>query len=234
MGAFRRRTPGSVLIAGIAVGALALGACGGGDDDDDAGTTTTGDDTGTATTIGTATTVPAVTTTLPAVTTTVAPVDYVTAGATVVVANASNINGAAGRMSEQLEVAGWTMGEPANYAPGQLEVTEVFYDPENPDAQAVADSLRLALGGGEITVSEMGTPPPTDSGDIGDATVLVAMGNDTADKTLSQLQGTSSGGDDDGGDSGTADSGTADSGTDESSDESDTAGSSTSESSSDA
>jgi hypothetical protein len=36
----------------------------------------------------------------------------------------------------------------------------------------------------------MGTPPPTDSGDIGDATVLVAMGNDTADKTLSQLQGT--------------------------------------------
>jgi hypothetical protein len=35
----------------------------------------------------------------------------------------------------------------------------------------------------------MGTPPPVEGGDAKGATVLIAMGNDIADKTLDELQG---------------------------------------------
>ena len=48
---------------------------------------------------------------------------------------------------------------------------------------------RHALGGGDITIVEMGSPPPVDGGDALGAGVLIAMGNDTADKTLEELQG---------------------------------------------
>lgn len=213
------------LVAAVGVTALALGACGGDDDDDDTGdssTTTTTTAGGTTTTTaggGTTTTAATTSTTLPA------EVDYVTEGATVVVANASTINGAAGRMSERLEAVGYTMGTPTNSSEGQLETTKVYFDPENPDAEPVAASLRLALGGGDIELLEMGTPAPVEDGNIGDATVLIAMANDTADKTLEELQGRApatdtgddddDGGDDDGGD--TTDSSTPDSSTPDSS-----------------
>ena len=104
-------------------------------------------------------------------------------------ANASTINGAAGRMTDQLGLAGFTTGTPANSTESPLEVTKVYYDPDNPNAKAIADSVRSALGGGEITVLELSVPAPVDSGDIGDATVLVAMGNDVSDQTLAELQG---------------------------------------------
>jgi hypothetical protein len=84
---------------------------------------------------------------------------------------------------------GFTMGEPTNSTEGQLETTKIYFDPENPDAEPVAASLRLALGGGDIELLEMGTPAPVADGDIGDATVLIAMANDTADKSLEELQG---------------------------------------------
>ena len=87
------------------------------------------------------------------------------------------------------------------------------------------DVARLALGGGDIELAEMGTPPPVTDGDIGDATVLVVMANDTADKPLEELQGrapaTDTGDADDSGDdtdtTDTTDSSTPDSSTPDSS-----------------
>ncbi len=150
-------------------------------------------------------------------------IDLVTEGATVVVANSSNINGAAGRMSDRLAIAGFTMGEPTNGSEGQLEVTKIYFDPANENAQPVAESVRAALGGGDIQLFEMGVPAPTESGDIGDATIVVSMGNDTADRSLEELQGlvaptedTTDDSTDDGGDDTTDD--TTDDGSDDTTD----------------
>lgn len=171
-------------IAVLAAGALVLAACGG---DDDGGATTT---------IPTSTTQPPITD--PPVQETVEPtateptaepeVEPVRDGATVIVANASRVNGAAGRMTERLAAVGYTTGEATNSTAGQLETTVVYYDPANTAAQAVADSVRSDLGGDPVTVEAIPDPVPIE-GEMGDASVLVMMGNDTADKTLDELQG---------------------------------------------
>ena len=193
----RRKTSG--VAAGVAVAALALGACGGGDDESD---DTTPDTTLAA---ATTTTQAAVTTTTTATETTPAvpdEPDYVTEGAIVIVANSSNVDGGAGRMSDRLAAVGFEMGTATNGTEGQLEVTKIYYDPANEDALPVAESLREALGGGDIQVAEVGVPAPVDSGDPGDATVIVSMGNDTADKSLEELQGRAPAAADDSDDSG--------------------------------
>ena len=168
---------------------LLMAACGGGDDETGASS-----DSSTSTTGGVVvTTIPAplVTTTTTPATTTSAPVavTYVTEGATVIVANASDVNGAAGRLTDRLKAVGFTTGSAVNSTEGTLAVTKIYYDAANTSAKAVADSLALALGGGEITVVEVGVPPPIDTADLAGAGVLIAMGNDVADKSLEQLQG---------------------------------------------
>lgn len=183
---------------------LALGACGGDDDDADADTssTTTTPSSNTLSPVTEATT----TTTAPPTTTTLPPLELVTEGATVVVANASGINGSAGRMTDALAIAGFTTGEATNSSEGPLATSKIYYDPDDADAKAVADSLRQALGGGDIEVLELTVPAPlSDPETIGDASVLLAMGDDTADKTLDELQGRESS--DDSGDDASDDSG---------------------------
>ena len=183
----RRRAP-LLSIAAVAAGILLLGACGG-DDDDDSSTSSTTEApliTVAPTSAITETTAAAITTTPPATPTTIA---YVTEGASVMVTNASRIDGAAARMSDRLAAVGFTMVEPGNYSLGTIEVTKIYQDPANPQAMAVAESLKAAFGGGAIEIVEMGTPPPVDGGDAKGATVLIAMGNDVADKTLDELQG---------------------------------------------
>jgi hypothetical protein len=180
-----RRAP-LLSIAAVAAGILLLGACGG-DDDDDSSTSSTTE--APLITVAPTSAIPettATTTTPPAAPTTIA---YVTEGASVMVTNASRIDGAAGRMSDRLAAVGFTMVEPGNYSLGTIEVTKIYQDPANPQAMVVAESLKAALGGGAIEIVEMGTPPPVDGGDAKGATVLIAMGNDTADKTLDELQG---------------------------------------------
>ena len=181
-----RRAP-LLSIAAVAAGILLLGACGG-DDDDDASTSSTTE--APLITVAPTSAIPETTTatvtTPPAAPTTIA---YVTEGASVMVTNASRIDGAAGRMSERLAAVGFTMVEPGNYSLGTIEVTKIYQDPANPQAMAVAESLKAAFGGGAIEIVEMGTPPPVDGGDAKGATVLIAMGNDIADKTLDELQG---------------------------------------------
>jgi len=181
-----RRAP-LLSIAAVAAGILLLGACGGDDDDDSSTSSTTEAPLITvAPTSAIPDTTTATVTTPPAAPTTIA---YVTEGASVMVTNASRIDGAAGRMSERLAAVGFTMVEPGNYSLGTIEVTKIYQDPANPQAMAVAESLKAAFGGGAIEIVEMGTPPPVEGGDAKGATVLIAMGNDIADKTLDELQG---------------------------------------------
>ncbi len=184
----RRRWSATTALAGVGVAALLLASCGG-DDDADATTTTTAASLGaTTTTLGstaTTTTTPSVTTTTPA------PVEYVTEGATVVVANASGINGAAGRLTDRLAAVGFTTAAATNSsdAVSNLSASQIHYVADDADALAVAESLRAALGGGDIELLEVTVPAPTESGELGDATVLVLMGDDVADKSLEELQG---------------------------------------------
>jgi hypothetical protein len=181
-----RRAP-LLSIAAVAAGILLLGACGGDDDDDSSTSSTTEAPLITvAPTSAIPQTTTATATTPPAAPTTIA---YVTEGASVMVTNASRVDGAAGRMSERLAAVGFTMVEPGNYSLGTIEVTKIYQDPANPQAMAVAESLKAAFGGGAIEIVEMGTPPPVEGGDAKGATVLIAMGNDIADKTLDELQG---------------------------------------------
>lgn len=134
------------------------------------------------TTLAPATTTTAAPTTLP-------PLELVTEGATLIVANASGIDGAAGRMTDALAAVGFSTGEAANSSEGQLNTTKVYYDAEDPNAEAVAESVREALGGGDVELLPLTTPAPLQDPEIGDATIVVAMGNDTADKSLDELQG---------------------------------------------
>lgn len=125
---------------------------------------------------------PATTTTVVAPTTTL-----VTEGATVIVANVSGVSGSAGRMTDTLELAGFTMGEPTNGTSGQQEDSVVYYDPSIAAAQDVANSVALVMG--SLTVETVPAPPPVQGGALGDAGVLVMLGTNQADKTLEEMSG---------------------------------------------
>jgi len=116
--------------------------------------------------------------------TTTAPAVLVTEGAVVVVANGNTVGGSAGRMSETLATAGYNMGTPVN-AGQTIDDSIVYFDPANPSAQAVAESVGRTLG--NVSVLTVSTPAPTENGSLGEAGVLVVLGNSQADKTLLQL-----------------------------------------------
>ncbi len=118
-----------------------------------------------------------------ATTTTVA---LVTEGAVVVVANGNTVGGSAGRMTETLVGAGYTMGTPVD-AGQTIDDSIVYFDPTNTSAQAVAESVGRTLG--NVSVLTVSTPAPTVNGSLGEAGVLVVLGNNQADKTLLQLAG---------------------------------------------
>ena len=178
-----RRRHGIAALAALAALTLGLASCGGGDDDAALPSSTT-----VAVTVAPTTTAAPVPATV-APTTVATTVPLVTDGATLIVANASGINGSAGRMTDALAIAGFSTGQATNSSEGQLDTTKVYFDSANPQAEAVANSIRAALGGGAIQVLEMGTPAPVESGEIGSASIVVAMGNDVADKSLAELQG---------------------------------------------
>ena len=168
-----------------AAAALALAGCGG--DDDAAESTTTTSLVVAESTTTTAPPTPAVT--QPPTTASATPTSLVTAGAIVVVANASTVNGAAGRMTDELAAAGFETGTATNSSE-DLATTKVYFNASIPEAQAVAESVVAALGGGTIVAEPLPTPAPLeDPESIGEATVLVALGEDAADMTLAQLQG---------------------------------------------
>ena len=120
----------------------------------------------------------------------------VTDGATVVVANANGQGGSAATMATALEVAGFTMGDAmdASDATGNLEVTVIYYDPAQPAAQPVAESVNSVMGGGATVLPLPGGTPPVADGTIDGAGVLVMLGLDKANKTLEELSTGAAGG----------------------------------------
>jgi len=121
-------------------------------------------------------------------TTTTTTIPRVTTGASVMVANANTVGGSAGNMTKTLELAGYTMVDPVNASGPNVTESIVYYDESQAAALDVANSVALDLGGVEVLV--LPTPAPTESGDIGDAGVLVLLGDDQAGKTLEELSGT--------------------------------------------
>lgn len=131
--------------------------------------------------------VPVIESTLPPVTVPTTP-PQVFEGATVVVANASNVNGAAGRLSTALEGKGFTMSDPTN-ATSRLEVSTIYYNAANPNALAVATTASTLMG--TVTVAEAPTPVPIEGGVLPEGVdVLVLLGSDKADKTLDAMGAT--------------------------------------------
>lgn len=118
-------------------------------------------------------------TTDPPTTTTTEPL--VTAGATVMVANASNVDGAASRMTDKLRGAGFTCQDAvtADGIESDLATTKVYVKPGSED---VARSVSRFLG--DVPVAYMPTPISIKGGPInlGSATVVVMLGADKADK----------------------------------------------------
>ena|SRR5919205_1413375 len=143
-----------------------------------------------------ATTLPAVTTVDPLTTTTAAPLvttpqatvfTPTTTGATVLVANSSHQNGVAKTLSTALQGNQFTMGTPTNGATKEA-VTKIQYAEGNTAAQAVAQSVAQLMG--VASIEAMPTPVAlADPAALGDATVLVLLGDDKAGKTLAQMTG---------------------------------------------
>lgn len=120
-------------------------------------------------------------------TTTTTTIPFFTDGATVVVANGNSQGGSAGRMTEALAAANFIVGDPTN-ASSTADASVVYYDPSVTAAKDVADSVALALGG--IEVLTVTTPAPTVDGTMGEASVLLVLGNDQVDRPL-DVPGTS-------------------------------------------
>ncbi len=141
-------------------------------------TTTTIAATTAATTTPTSTTT---TTTLPP-TTTSTTIPLITQGAVIIVANASNVNGAAAQLSQELSARGFLLADPTNAAgiEDRLEVSKVYFLPAGAD---VAASVGRVMG--NISVTRMPVPVSITGGParLGEATVVVMLGRDLADKS---------------------------------------------------
>jgi hypothetical protein len=167
-----------IAIAAVVVGFLILRNIR--NDDDKGGTT--------ATTLPASTTVnPSLTTTtVPAFTTTTAFVSTTT-GATVLVANTSHQNGVAKQLTTALQGQNYTTIEPTNGVTKEA-LTRIQYKDGDTAAEAVARSLAILMGVDDAQVEIMPVPPQLgDPATLGDATVLVLLGDDKAGKTLEEM-----------------------------------------------
>lgn len=135
------------------------------------------------TTAATTTTVPV--TTLPATTTTE---PLVIAGAIVKVANCSDVNGAAGVLTDEFEILGYEVRKATNGAGADrnLEVTKIYVAE---GAEAQARSISKLMGG--IDLYQMPVPAWIAGGseELGDANVLIMLGRDKAGKRLLEMAG---------------------------------------------
>ena len=153
-------------------------------------TTTTTSSTSTTTT--TATTLPptttststttTTTTTLPPTTTTTT-IPLIIEGAVVIVANASNVNGAAAQLSQELAARGFHMADATNAAgvEERVDVSKVYFLPAGAD---VAASIGRVMG--DVSVTRMPVPVSITGGPAAlcEATVVVMLGKDLASKKV--------------------------------------------------
>jgi hypothetical protein len=126
------------------------------------------------TSVDAGTTVPdAAVTTLPAVTN--------TTGFKVLVANASGVPGSAGDLSVALQGLGFIVQPPLNKsdATPKQTLTMVYYIAGQ---EANAANVAAALGG--VATAPMPDPVPTETGNMGEASVLVLLATDLAGKPI--------------------------------------------------
>ena len=102
-------------------------------------------------------------------------------GFKVMVANASGVTGSAGQMSTALQAQQFIVTQPTNAAEtvGKQTATKVYYVA---GYESGAAAVAQVLGG--VPIEAVPTPPPVESGDLGEATVLVMLGTDLAGKLL--------------------------------------------------
>lgn len=125
----------------------------------------------------------------PNATTTTVP--FSTLGFKLIVANASGVAGSAGAMTLALQNLGFIAPPAVNLAPGaaKRQKTGVFYTAGcETNAQRVAEVL-----GGNVDIAAMPNPVPTETGNLGDACVLILLGTDLAGKPLKGATGTGQG-----------------------------------------
>lgn len=116
----------------------------------------------------------------------IAPAPVVLTAFKVQIANASGVSGSAGLLTTEMQGRGYIVQPAINKSeitPKQT-VTVVYYllGSEAPAAQVARE-----LGG--VATSPMPTPIPTETGSLGEASVLILLGTDVAGKPLSILAG---------------------------------------------
>lgn len=97
------------------------------------------------------------------------------------VANASKVAGSAGQLTTELQSRGFIVQPALNSSEitPKLNSTVVYFLPGSEEAAAVVAS---ALGG--VATAAMPTPIPTETGALGEATILILLGTDLAGKPL--------------------------------------------------
>ena len=110
---------------------------------------------------------------------------------TVVVANASGIAGAAKAATTALTQVGFTMGTPTDaVGPEKVIPTTKVYYVAGSEATAATVAQYFSSPTSQILTALMPTAVPVSSGSIGDATVLVMVGTDLANKPLPAIAAT--------------------------------------------
>ena len=102
------------------------------------------------------------------------------------IANASGVSGSAGLLTTELQGKGYIVQPAINKSeitPKQT-VTVVYY---LLGSEAAAAAVARELGG--VATSPMPTPIPTETGSLGEASVLILLGTDLAGKPLSIISG---------------------------------------------
>ena len=102
------------------------------------------------------------------------------------IANASKVSGSAGDLTTQLQGRGFIVQPAINTdaATPKQTVTMVYY---NPGSEGAAALVATTLGG--VATAPMPTPVPTETGNIGEASVLILLGTDIAGKPLPAAAG---------------------------------------------
>ncbi len=109
-------------------------------------------------------------------------------GTSVQVFNCSNQEGVARLMTDALIAEGFTMGE-VDTGTIDLPVTKVIYNPDDPAALAVAETVASYLGNAVVEASGPVVPGLTTGTWAPGSSVIVLLGDDLAGKSLAQIAG---------------------------------------------
>ena len=113
-------------------------------------------------------------------------ISFTKTGTAIQVVNTSNQEGAARFLANALAAEGFTMVEP-DTGTIDLPVTKVMYNPDDPNAQAVAQSVAIVLGNAEVEPSGPVVPTLTLGTWAPGSSVIVLLGDDLAGKSLAQI-----------------------------------------------